>query len=79
MNSVVRSCCGTLERMFPGFEGGFAGITHGTNETQHRHRVDSEITQPLNQTFGRSIDFHHALNEFSFAPSNDESVRAGQS
>ena len=49
--------------MVLGFEGGIVGSTYGANETQHRSRVDLEITQSLNQTFGRSIDFHHALNE----------------
>ena len=63
-NSVERSCCGALEGMIIGFEGGFVGGTNRANETQHGNRVDFEITQSLNQTVGRSIDFHHALNEF---------------
>ena len=49
--------------MVLGFEGGVVGSTYGANETQHRNRVDFEITQSLNKTLGRSIDFHHALNE----------------
>ena len=48
--------------MVLGFEGGFVGSTYGANGTQHGHRVDLEITQLLNQTFGRSIEFHHALH-----------------
>ena len=63
-DSVVRSCCGTLKGMVLGFEGGIVGSTYGANETQHRNRVDLEITQSLNQTFGRSVDFQHALDEF---------------
>ena len=50
--------------MVLGFEGGIVGNTNRANEAQHRHRVDLEITQSLNQTFGRSIDFHRALNDF---------------
>ena len=50
--------------MVLGFEGGFVGSTHGASETQHGNHVEFEITQSLNQTFGRSIDFHHAFNEF---------------
>ena len=67
--------------MILGFEGGFVGSTYRANETQHRSRVDLEITQPLNQAFGRSIDFHHALDEFfpSVLKSSDEGVHAGQS
>ena len=47
-----------------GFEDSFVGTTYGANETQHGNRVDLDITQSLNQTFGRGIDFHHALHKF---------------
>ena len=60
-DSVVRSCSGALKGMVLSLDGSFVGSTHGANETQHGNRVDPEITQSLNQTFGRSIDFHHAL------------------
>ena len=60
-------------------EGGTVGSTYGANEAQHRNRVDLEITQSLNQIFGRSIDFHTALNDFSGLQSSDEGVHAGQS
>ena len=63
-DSVVRSCRGTLKAMILGCEGGFLRSTNGANETQHGNRVDLEITQSLNQTFGRSIDFHHAVHKF---------------
>ena len=63
-DSVVRSCCGILKGMILCYKGGFVRSTYGANETQHGNRVDLDITQSLNQTFGRSIDFHHALNEF---------------
>ena len=62
-DSVVRSSCGTLKGMVFGFEGGIVGSTHGDNEAQHGNRVDLEITQSLNQTFDRSINFHHALHK----------------
>ena len=38
--------------------------TYGSNKTQHRDRINLRVTQSLNQAFGRSIDFHHALDEF---------------
>ena len=63
-DSVVWSCCGTLKGMILGFEGGFVGSTDRANETRQRNCVDLKFTQSLNQTFGRSIDFHHALHEF---------------
>ena len=53
--------------MVLGFEGVFVGSTYRANEAQHRSRVDLEIIQPLNQAFGRIIDFHHALNDFFWA------------
>ena len=40
----------------------FVGCAYGANKTQH---IDLEVAQPLNQAFGRSIDFHHTLNDFS--------------
>ena len=60
--------------MVLGFEGGFVGNTYGANETQHENRVDFVITRSLSQTFGRSTDFHRALNDFSGVPSSDEGV-----
>ena len=63
--SVVRPCCGrTLKRMVLGFECGLIGSTCRANEIQYRNCVDLDLTQSLNQASGRSIDFHHALNEF---------------
>ena len=78
-DSVVRSCCGTLKGMVLGFECCFVRSTYRANESQHRNCVDLDITQSLNQAFGRSIDFHHALNDFSGVPSNDEGVHLGRS
>ena len=49
--------------MVLGFKGGFVGSTYGATETQHGNRVDLEVAQPLNQAFGRRIDFHHALHK----------------
>ena len=49
-DSDVRSCSGTLKGMALGFEGGFIWGTHTPNKTQHRNRVDLDITQPLNKT-----------------------------
>ena len=63
-DSVVRSCCGARKGMILGFECGFVRSTYRANEIQHRNCVDLDITQSLNQTFGRSIDFHHALHAF---------------
>ena len=54
-------------------------LSGAPNETQHGNRVYFEITQSLNQTFGRSIDCHHALNDFFGLQSSDEGVHAGQS
>ena len=55
--SVVRACCCALKNMV-------LGLTNRSNKDQHRNRVHLEVTQSLNQTFGRSIEFHHALHEF---------------
>ena len=63
-DSVVRSCCGTLNGMVLSLDGSFVGSTYGANEIRHGNRVDLDITQSLNQTFGISIDFLHALHEF---------------
>ena len=63
-DSVVRSCSGALNGMVLSLDGSFVGSTHGANEAQHGNRVDLEITQSLNQTFGRSINFHHVLHKF---------------
>ena len=64
VDSVVRSCCGTLKSMVLGLDCSFVGSTYGANEIEHGNRVDLDITQSLNQTFVRSIDFHHVLTEF---------------
>ena len=63
-DGVVRSCCGTLKGMVLGFQGGFIRCTYRPNKTQHRNRVDLDITQSLNQTFGSNIDFQHTLYDF---------------
>ena len=63
-DSVVWSCSGALKGMVLSLDGSFVGSTHGANEAQHGNRVDLEVTQSLNQAFGRSIDFHHALHTF---------------
>ena len=63
-DSVVRSRCGALKGMSLGFECGSVRSTYRAHEIQHRNCVDLDITQTLNQTFGRSIDFHDALHEF---------------
>ena len=78
-DSVVRSCSGALKGMVLSIDGSFVGSTHGANETQHENRLDLEITQSLNQTLGRSINFHHALHKVSWVQSNDESNHQGQS
>ena len=78
-DGVVRSCNRALKCMVLGFEGGFIWCTHRPNKTQHRNRVDLEITQSLNQTFGRSINFHHALHKSSWVQSNDEGNHQGHS
>ena len=63
--------------MVLGFEGGTVGSTYGANETQHRDRIQLEVTQSLNQAFGRRIDFQHAL--YDGLQSSDEGVHVGQS
>ena len=70
--------CGTLKGMVLGFESGIVGSTDGANETQHRGRVDLEIALSFNQTFGESVDFHHAMNEFfsGCSPAMEMSMRA---
>ena len=55
--SVVRSCGCTPKGMILGLEGCLSRCTYRPNKTQHRNRVDLDITQSLNQAFGRSIDF----------------------
>ena len=63
-DGVVRSCCGTLKGMVLSLDGSFVGSTYGSNKTQHRDRINLEVTQSLNQALGRCIDFQHALDEF---------------
>ena len=63
-DSVVRSSSDALKGMVLGFECGFVRSTYRATETQKRNRVDLAITLSLNQTFGRSINFHHALHKF---------------
>ena len=66
--------------MVLGLEDCLTWRTYRSNKTQHRNRVNLEVTQSLNQTLGRNIDFHHALYEFfSGVPSNDEGNRQDQS
>ena len=77
--SIVRSCCDTLKGMVLGFEGGFIWCTCRPNKTQRRNRLDLDITQSLNKTFGRSINFHHALHNVFWEQSNDEGNHQGQS
>ena len=77
--SVVRSCGCTLKGMVLGLEGCLVGCAHGSNKTQHRDRINLEVTQSLNQTYGRCIDFLHALDEFFWVLTNDECVHLGQS
>ena len=62
--SVVRSCCSTLTSMVLGLEGCLVWCTYRSNKTQHRNRVNLEVTQSLNQALGRRIDFQHALYDF---------------
>ena len=63
--------------MVLGFLDGIVGSTYGANEAQHRDRVDLEIIQSLNQTFGRSVDFHHALLIFpGSSPTMKITIRA---
>ena len=45
-------------------ESSFVRCAYGANETQHRNRIDLELAQPLDQVFGRCIDFQHALDDF---------------
>ena len=66
-NSVVRACCDTLKGLVLGFEGRFVRCAYGASTTQHRDRMNLEVTQSLNETFGRNIDFQHALYDFSGA------------
>ena len=77
--SVVRACCCTLKRMVLSLEGRFVRCANGANKTQHRYRIDLELAQSLNQAFGRSSDFQHALDDFSGVPSNDECNHLGRS
>ena len=71
-NSIVRSCCGALKGMVLGLEGCLIWCTCRPNKTQYRNRIDLELAESLDQTYGRSIDFQHALEEFFRVPSNDE-------
>ena len=59
----MRSCSGTLNGTVLSIKGRFVGSTYGTNETQHGNRVDLEITQSINQAFGRSIHLQCALHK----------------
>ena len=77
--SVVRSCSCALKGMVLGLEGCLVGSTHGANETQYGNRVDLEITQSLNQTFGKALIFSTRCMIFSGVQSNDESNHQGQS
>ena len=65
--------------MVLGLKGCLVRCANGTNITQHRDRINLEVTQSLNQAAGRCIDFQHALDEFSWVLSNDEGVHLGQS
>ena len=64
--------------MFLSQDSSFVGSTHGDNETQHGNRVDLDITESLNKTFGRSINFHHALHKFfpGCSPTMKVTIRA---
>ena len=77
--SVVRACGCTLKGMVFGLVGCLVGCAYGSNNTQHRDRINLEVTQSLNQALGRCIDFQHALDDFSWVPTNDEGVLLGQS
>ena len=76
-DGVVWSCCGTLKGMGSrALRVASSGCTYRPNKTQHRNRVDLDITQSLNQTFG-SFDFHHALHNFSgCSPTMKVTIRA---
>ena len=78
-DSVIRACCSTLKSMVHSLEGCLIWCTSRSNKAQHRNRVNLEVTQSLNQAFGRSIDFQHSLYEFFGVLSNDEGVQLGQS
>ena len=58
--SVVQACCSTLKSMVLGFEGCLISCTNRSNKTQHRSRVNLEVTHSLN----RGIDFQHTLYDF---------------
>ena len=45
-------------------EGRLVRCAYRACETQHRCRIDLEVAQPLDQAFGRCIDFQHALDDF---------------
>ena len=52
---------GTLKGMCFSLEDSFVRSAYEANETQHGNR---DITQSLNQAFGRGIDFQHVLDDF---------------
>ena len=62
--SVVRACGCTLKGTVLGLEGCLVGCAYGSNTTQHRDRINFEVTQSFNQALGRCIDFQHALDKF---------------
>ena len=62
--SVVRACCCTLKSMALGLEGCLIRCTYGSDKTQHRNRINLEVTKTLIQALGRSINFQHSLYEF---------------
>ena len=78
-NSVIRVCSCTLKSMVLSLEGCLIWCTNRSNKSQHRHRVNLEVTQSLNQAFGRRIGFHHALHKISWVQPNDEGNHQGQS
>ena len=61
---VVRCCSCAIKSMVLGLEGCLVGCTYGSNKTQHRNRINLEVTQSLNQALGRCIDFQHSLDDF---------------
>ena len=77
--SVIRACCSTLKSMVLSLEGCLIWCTYRSNKTQHRNRVNLDVTQSLNQAVGGIIDFQHALYDFFGVPSNDEGVHQGRS
>ena len=62
--SVVRACCCTLKSMVLGLEGCLIRSTYGSKKSQHRDRINLEVTQSLSQAFGGCIDFQHAQDDF---------------